>query len=79
MLDHIRNEENRKDAHVKPVDTILENKIRKVIGNCLRQHKERHEEIPTDGRHGTISEIIDDSNNGRPCTRRWSRKLRRVS
>ena len=30
-LDHIRNEDNSKDAHVKPVETILENKILKLL------------------------------------------------
>ena len=41
------------------------------------QRKGRLEEIPTDLRHGTRSEILDASNNSRPCTRRWSRKVRK--
>ena len=87
-LDHIRNEDIRKDADVKPVQTFLENKRLKWFGHCLRtqphlceiaknrgfwekeqrptekemegQHTGRHEEIPTDRRHGTISKILDD-------------------
>ena len=42
---------------------------------CQRKRgkfKGRHEEIPTDRRHDTISELglLDDSNIGRPCRRR---------
>ena len=36
-LDHIRNEDNRKEAHVKPVATFLENKRLKWFGHCLRR------------------------------------------
>ena len=36
-LDHIRNEDTRKEAHVKPVETFLENKILKWFGHCLRR------------------------------------------
>ena len=36
-LDHIRNEDIRKEAHVKPVETFLENKRLKWFGHCLRR------------------------------------------
>ena len=36
-LDHIRNEGIRKEAHVKPVETFLENKILEWFGHCLRR------------------------------------------
>ena len=36
-LDHIRNEDTRKEAHVKPVETFLENKRLKWFGHCLRR------------------------------------------
>ena len=36
-LDHIRNEDIRKDAHVKPVETFLENKRLTWFGHCLRR------------------------------------------
>ena len=36
-LDHIRNEDIRKEAHVKPVETFLENKIIEWFGHCLRR------------------------------------------
>ena len=35
--DHIRNEESRKEAHIKPVDTFLEKKTLKWFGQCLRR------------------------------------------
>ena len=44
-LDHIRNEDIRKEAHVKPVETFLENKRLKWFGHCLRReryHAERN-------------------------------------
>ena len=37
FLDYIRNEDNRKEAHVKPVETFLENKRLKWFGHCLRR------------------------------------------
>ena len=33
-LDHIRNEDTRKEAHVKPVETFLENKRLNWFGHC---------------------------------------------
>ena len=36
-LDHLRNEEIRKEAHVKTVETFLENKRLKWFGHCLRR------------------------------------------
>ena len=36
-LDHIRNEDIRKEADVKPVETFLENKRLKWFGHCLRR------------------------------------------
>ena len=36
-LDHIRNKDNRKEAHLKPVETFLENKRLKWFGHCLRR------------------------------------------
>ena len=36
-LDHIRNEDTRKDAHIKPVETVQENKRLKLFGHCLRR------------------------------------------
>ncbi len=36
-VDHIRSEDIRKEAHVKPVETFLENKILKWFGHCLRR------------------------------------------
>ena len=37
-LDHIRNDDIRKEAHVKPVETFLVNKRRlKWFGHCLRR------------------------------------------
>ena len=36
-LDHIRNEDSRTEAHVKPVETSLENRRLKWFGHCLRQ------------------------------------------
>ena len=38
-LDHIRNEDIRKEAHVKPVEIFLENKILKWFGHCLRRER----------------------------------------
>ena len=38
-LDHIRNEDIRKEADVKPVETFLENKILKWFGHCLRRER----------------------------------------
>ena len=106
-LDHIRNEDIRKEAHVKPVETFLVNKrIFFVVWPLLEakpqphnvrnrcdweflgegaeltekemegQHKGRHEEIPTNWRHGTISKLLDHWNNSLPCTQIWSRKVR---
>ena len=37
MLDHIRNEDIRKEAHVKAVDTFLDNKRLKWSGHCSRR------------------------------------------
>ena len=36
-LDHIRNEDIRKEAHIKPVETFLESKILQWSGHCLRR------------------------------------------
>ena len=36
-LDHIRNDDIRKEAHVKPFETFLENKRLKRLGHCLRR------------------------------------------
>ena len=36
-LDHIRNEETRKEAYIKPVETFLENKTLKWFGHGLRR------------------------------------------
>ena len=36
-LDHIRNEDIRKEAHIKPVETFPENKRLKWFGHCLRR------------------------------------------
>ena len=36
-LGHIRNEDMRKEAYVKPVETFLENKRLKRFGHCLRR------------------------------------------
>ena len=36
-LDHIRNEDVVKEAHVKPVECFLENKRLKWFGQCLRR------------------------------------------
>ena len=41
-LDHIRNEDIRKEAHVKPVETLLENKRLKWFGHCLRREHKPH-------------------------------------
>ena len=38
-LDHIRNEDIRKEADVKPVATFLENKRLKWFGHCLRRER----------------------------------------
>ena len=38
-LDHIRNEDIRKEAHVKPVETVLEDKRLKWFGHCLRRER----------------------------------------
>ena len=38
-LDHIRNEYIRKEAHVKPVETVLENKILKWFGHRSRRER----------------------------------------
>ena len=38
-LDHIRNEDIRKEAHVTPVETSLENKRLKWFGHCLRRER----------------------------------------
>ena len=37
--DHIRNEDTRKEAQVKPVETFLENKRLKWCGHCLRRER----------------------------------------
>ena len=39
-LDHIINEDIRKEADVKPVETFLENKRLKWFGHCLRRDRE---------------------------------------
>ena len=36
-LDHIRNEDISKEAHIKPVETFLENKRLKSFGHWLRR------------------------------------------
>ena len=36
-LDHVRNEDIRKEAHIKPVETFLENKSLKWSDHCLRR------------------------------------------
>ena len=36
-LDHIRNEDIRKEAHVNPVESFLENKRLKWFNHCLRR------------------------------------------
>ena len=102
-----RNEDIRKEAHVKPVETFLVNKRQFFVvwplfeakpqphmyeiaatGSFWEkeqrltekemegQHKGRHEEIPTNWRHGAISKLLDHRNNSLPCTQRWSRKVR---
>ena len=38
-LGHIRNEDIRKEAHIKPVETFLENKWLKRFGHCLRREQ----------------------------------------
>ena len=38
-LDHIRNEDIRKEAHVKIVETFLENKRLMWFGHCLRRER----------------------------------------
>ena len=38
-LDHIRNEDIRKEGHVKPVAAFLENKRLKWFGHCLRRER----------------------------------------
>ena len=39
-LDHIRNEDIRKEVHVKPVESFLENKrLFKWFGHCLRRER----------------------------------------
>ena len=38
-LDHIRNEDIRKEADVKPVETFLENKRLKWFGHCLSRER----------------------------------------
>ena len=38
-LDHIRNEDIWKEAHVKHVETFLENKRLKWFGHCLRRER----------------------------------------
>ena len=38
-LDHIINEDVRKEAHVKPVETFMENKILKWFGHSLRRER----------------------------------------
>ena len=40
-LDHIRNEDIRKEAHVKPVETFLENKT-KVVWPLLEARTQPH-------------------------------------
>ena len=38
-LDHIRNEDIRKETHIQPVETFLENKRLKWFGHCLRRER----------------------------------------
>ena len=38
-LYHIRNEDIRKKAHVKPVENFLENKRLNWFGHCLRRER----------------------------------------
>ncbi len=38
-MDHIRNEDVRQEAHVKPVETFLESKRLKWFGHCLRRER----------------------------------------
>ena len=56
--------------------SFWETKQRSTEKEMEEQHKGRHEEITTDRRHGTRQKILDDKDNDRPCTRRWSRKMR---
>ncbi len=37
--DHIRNEDIRKEAHLKPVETFQENERLKWFGHCLRRER----------------------------------------
>ena len=38
-LDHVRNEDIRKEAHAKHVETFLENKTLKWFGHCLKRER----------------------------------------
>ena len=107
-LDHIRNEDIRKEAHVKPVETFLENKRLKWFGHCLRRERNHicakslrlevsgrrsrgrpkkrwRDNVKGDMKKCQLTEDMAQyrkywmtKNTGRPCTRRWSRKVRKV-
>ena len=63
-LDHIRNEDIRKEADVKPVEIFLENKRLKWFGHCLR--RERNHFCAKSVR----LEVSGRRSKGRP-TKRW--------
>ena len=107
-LDHIRNEDIGKEAHVKPVETFLENKRLKWFVHCLRREpnhicanslrlevsgrrsrgrpkKRWRDNIQGDMKKYRLTEDMAQhrkywmtSSAGRTCTRRWSRKVRKV-
>ena len=56
-LDHIRNEDIRKEVHVKPVETFLESKRLKWFGHCLRRER-NHICAKMEGQHNNNNKSI---------------------
>ena len=65
-LDHIRNEDLRKEAYIKPVEMFLENKILKWFGHCLSHICAKSLRLEVPGRR----------NRGRP-KKRWRDNIKR--
>ena len=55
-LDHIRNEDIRKEAHVKHVETFLENKRLKWFGHCILETKTQPYDLCNIAKPGSFGE-----------------------
>ena len=69
-MDHIRNEDFRKEAHIKPVETFLENKIPWWFDHCVRRERKH---IPIRAKSPRL-EVSGRRGRGRPKTRQRNNK-----